>query len=126
MNSFSIVESKIYGEGIVSGNQKYGIIVLPYDKNYELIEDDAMLEIVKQWIELKYKNNLPTLMRIVSSIRGTYIADSGEIFNEASVCLLLSLCEVNALAELAIIIKNKSSSGLVLFQACGSHKIYGV
>ena len=126
MNSFSIAKSNIQEAGIDSGNQKFGIIVLPYDKQYELIEDDTMLEIIKQWIELEYKNNLPTQMRIIPSIRGTYIADTGEIFNQASICLVLSMCEITVLAELAIIIKNKLSAEIVLFQPCGSHKIYGV
>ena len=126
MNAFSIVKSNKQGEGIDTDNQEYEVIVLPYDEQYELIQDDTMLEIVNQWIELECKNKLPNQMKIAPSIRGAYIADTGEIFNQSSICILLSKCEIIEIAELAIVIKNKLNAGIVLFQSCGSYKIYGV
>lgn len=126
MNSFSLRRTTTHGDGISECNHEFGIIILPYNEHYDLIDDYAMLEIIKSWIEPEIEDPIVNTMRIEYCIVGRYVADSGETFNDRSLCLYLSNVQMLALAKLAFTIKNKSGLGIVLFQKSGSHKIYGI
>jgi len=123
MNSFSI--ELLDSEGVQSNNLAKGVIALPRDECYDIIDDETMLEIIKDWLTC-YGETLTYSMQIIQCIRGKYVSDSGEIFNQDSICILFEQCSLAELADLGRFIRNKMGTEMVLIKHRDSHGIYGV
>ena len=123
MNSFSI--ELLDSEGVQSNNLAKGVIALPRDECYDIIDDETMLEIIKDWLTC-YGETLTYSMQIIQCIRGKYVSDSGEIFNQDSLCILFKQCSLAELADLGRFIRNKMGTEMVLIKHQYSHRMYGV
>jgi len=126
MNSFSIEKTFLYGDGLIEGTTDLGIVILPYDEHFTLIDDCTMLEIFKTWIESEYENTYTNAMGLKHCIKGIYVSDSGSIFNQYSTCIVFEYSTMKSLADMAILIKQKIGADIVLIHHQTSHRIYGV
>lgn len=123
MNSFSI--EFMDSEEIDSNNGKKGMIALPRDERYDVLDDETMLVIIKDWIACGYSEKVAGAIQIKPCIRGNYVSDRGEVFNQDSLCIIVEQCSLVELAEIGIIIKNKMGIEMVLIQHQESNAIYG-
>lgn len=121
MNSFSI---ELLDSTYID-HQLKGVIALPRDERYDVLDDETMLEIIKEWITSEYSENFSERIHIRGCIRGNYVSDTGEVFNQDSFCIILEQCTLAELADIGIIIKNKMVTEMVLIKHQESNAIYG-
>ena len=124
MNSFSI--EFMESDAIDTNNQQNGVIALPRDERLDILDDETMLEIIKEWITSEYFENFSGRIYIRGCIRGNYVSDSGEVFNQDSLCIIHEQCTLDELADIGVIIKNKMGIEMVLIKHQESNAIYGV
>ena len=124
MNSFSI--ECMYSEERQSTNLAKGVIALPRDECYDVLDDETMFEIIKDWMAPGYSENFSCSIQIKPCIRGKYVSDSGEAFNQDSLCIILEKCSLSDLADLGRVIKNRLGAEMVLIKHQDSHRMYGV
>lgn len=124
MNSFSIEFMNSVANDF--NNSKKGIIALPRDERFDMLDNETMFEIIKEWIASGYSETFSGRIQIRGYIRGNYVSDSGEVFNQDSLCIVIEQCTLDELADIAIIIKNKMGIGMVLIKHQESIAIYGV
>lgn len=124
MNSFSI--EFMDSEKKDSNNGKKGVIALPRNECYDLLDDETMLEIIKDWIACGYSENVACTIQINLCIRGNYVSDTGEVFNQDSHCIIVEQCTPTELADIGMIIKDKMGTEMVLIKHQDSYAIYGI
>ena len=124
MNSFSI--EFMYSGERKSNNLAKGVIALPRDECYDVFNDETMLEIIKDCFAACYGDTVMYSMQIKQCIRGKYVSDSGEVFNQDSLCIILEQCSLAELADIGIVIKNKMGAEMVLIKHRDSPGMYGV
>ncbi len=124
MNSFSI--EFMYSEEIQSNNLAIGVIALPRDECYDVLDDETMFEIIKDCFAACYGDTVTNSLQIKQCIRGKYVSDSGQVFNQDSLCIILKQCSIAELADLGRVIKNKMGAEMVLIKHQDSHGMYGV
>jgi hypothetical protein len=101
-----------------------GFIVLPIDDQYEFIDNQTMLHIIKDWLPsgiVDYKS-----IKVGSCVRGSYISDSGEIFNERSITLIVHDSSIEELIHCAEELKIHIGCNLILIKIHNSPKMFGV
>lgn len=123
MNSFSI--EFMDSEKKDSNNGKKGVIALPRNECYDLLDDETMLEIIKDWIACGYSENVACTIQIKPCIRGNYVSDTGEVFNQDSLCIIVEQCTLAELGDIGMVIKNMMGADMVLIKHQEPNRTYG-
>jgi hypothetical protein len=114
MNSFSI--ELMDSNAIDSNNQPKGVIALPRDECHDVLDYETMLEMIKDLIACGFSEDVANSIQIKACIRGNYVSDTGEVFNQDSLCIIVEQCTLSELANIATIIKNKMRIEMVLIK----------
>lgn len=101
-----------------------GFIVLPFDEQYALLDNHAMLHIIKDWLSSGIE--ACKSIKIGDCVRGSYVSDSGEIFNEQSITLIVYNLSFDELIHCAEELKIHIGCNLILIKIHNSPKMYGV
>jgi hypothetical protein len=124
MNEFSILSFEKHTKE--SKKQSCGVIVLPHNENIDLLDDHTMKSIIYDWFiaGCQYKSTYE--LQVNKCIRGVYHADSGEVFNKHSFSVIVDVDTLEELADLAVILKDKLSIGMIMIQMNDSHRMFRV
>jgi len=101
-----------------------GFIVLPFDEQYALLDNQTMLHIIKDWLPSGIEGCKS--IKIGDCVRGSYISDSGEIFNERSITLIVHKLSFEELTHCAKEVKIHIGCNLIIIKKNNSPKMYGV
>jgi len=123
MNSFRI-ELREECEDAHAGNDAYGYIILPFDEQYEVLDNQTLLLIIKDWLS-DYSNEIQ-FMRIGACVRGEYISDSGEVFNERSISLIMDKAMPEIMISIAKRLKLNIGCTMIIIKVENSLKIWGI
>jgi len=124
MNSFTIDFMDSYS--IHFNNPMIEVIVVPHDQRYDVLDDETICNIIKDWIACGYSDDVANSIQIKPCIRGNYVSETGEIFNQDSLCIIVEQCTLTELADIGMIIKDKMGTEMVLIKHQDSHRMYGV
>ncbi|MFM6956772.1 MAG: hypothetical protein ACKOX1_09515 [Ignavibacteria bacterium] len=124
MNSFVI--DFMDSNSIHFNNPMIGVIVLPYDQRYNVLDDETISNIIKDWIACGFSEDVANSIQIKACIRGKYVSDTGEVFNQDSHCIIVEQCTLTELADIGMIIKDKMGTKMVLIKHQDSNAIYGI